>query len=622
MKMKRFLLISTILLSSCSVKKEPVAASPVPAVPDVKDVIDDTAEKDTYSIWQDPCVKCDWYFCEDLSEVWRKQICVNKCEEPNTIVFQGECEQQLECNPTQYLIEKDAPCLNEEGEPGIQDKVCVKGLIQYTECIVNCTEEVCNGIDDDCDGEIDEGQLNNCGLCGPVPAEVCDNIDNDCDGLTDEDLVQACSTACEDDLEYCIQGQWLCTAKQPFDEICDGLDNDCDGLIDEDIECFCTEKDVGILAPCTETPLVCGEGYKTCECEDQTCTSFKMSDCLASCHWFPELVSENQKCDPYLGAVAPEDCNNHDDNCNQLVDEDLFSICYSGPPETLGVGICKPGNFYCNQGVWGSDFQNGTFVAELCMDEIIPMDEDICNGEDTNCDGVTEKELEPTDILLIVDMSGSMLNDINAVLSALSQFAVHYSDSEIIKWGLVLIAVDGYDAGLTKNVEKLKIEINLTDFESFMTSFSNIDTTQMDGADEQSLDAIYLSLQSLIGPGTFDINSAAWFDGWGGVNVSDPEKENWDIEWRQNTKRVIILFTDEEPQSYLVPKITQSDVIDSMNAAPGFSFYVFSAGFGNVYWDNIVDALPKAKKFDLVPTAVQMYSNLLDILDETACDEN
>ena len=102
--MKRSLLIIIILLSSCSVKKEPVAATPVPAVPDVKDVVDIVVEEDTYSIWQDSCVKCDWYFCEDLSEVWRKQICVNECEEPNTIVFQGECEQQLECNPTQYLI--------------------------------------------------------------------------------------------------------------------------------------------------------------------------------------------------------------------------------------------------------------------------------------------------------------------------------------------------------------------------------------------------------------------------------------------------------------------------------------------------------------------------------------
>jgi len=621
--MKRFLLVTLILISSCSIKKEPVAATPAPIVPDAKDVVDVVIEEDTYSIWQDPCVKCDWYFCEDLSEVWRKQICVNECEEPNTIVFQGECEQQLECNPTQYLIEKDAPCVNEEGEPGIQDKVCVKGLIQYTECVANCTEEVCDGLDNDCDGEIDEGQLNACGLCGLVPPETCDNVDNDCDGLTDEDLVQACSTACEDDLEYCINGQWLCTAKQPFDEICDGLDNDCDGLIDEGIECFCTEKDLGILAPCAESPLVCGEGYKTCECEDQTCTSFKMTDCFAACHWFPDLTPPDAVCDPYLGTIVPEDCNNHDDNCNKLVDEDLFSICYSGPPETLGVGICIPGNFYCKEGIWGSELNStGVFVPELCMDEVVPMDEDICSGEDTNCDGLIEKELQPTDILLIVDMSGSMLSEINAVFSALSQFAVYYSDSEIIKWGLVLIAVDEYDIYFDKDIEKLTIESNLTDFESFMTSFANVDTTEMGGGDEQSLDAIYLSLQSLVGNGTFDISSATWFDGWSATNLSVPEKENWNIEWRENTKRVIILFTDEEPQSYLVPKLKQSDVIDSMKSAPEFSFYVFSAGFGNVYWDNIVDSLQKAKKFDLVPIAEQMYGSLLSILDETACGEN
>ena len=131
---------------------------------------------------------------------------MNECNDPKTVVFEGECEQQLECNPTQYLIEKDAPCVNEDGEPGFQDKVCVKGLIQYTDCIANCSEEVCDGLDNDCDGEIDEGQLNACGLCGLVPPEICDNIDNDCDGLTDEDLVQACSTACEEDLEYCIAG--------------------------------------------------------------------------------------------------------------------------------------------------------------------------------------------------------------------------------------------------------------------------------------------------------------------------------------------------------------------------------------------------------------------------------
>ena len=620
--MKRSLLVLLLFITACSNKQSQeketsIVSQDVEVVEDTEDI----TEEDTYSIWTDPCVKCSWYFCEDLSEVWRKQICMNECDDPKTVVFEGECEQQLECNPAQYLIEKDAPCIDEEGMPGVQDKICNKGLIQYTDCIANCTEEVCDGLDNDCDGEIDEGQLNACGLCGIVPPEVCDGIDNDCDGLTDEDLVQACTTACETDLEYCIAGDWVCTAKQPTDEVCDGLDNDCDGEVDEGIECFCQEKDVGVLVPCAESPLVCGEGFKTCECEDETCTSFKLTDCLASCHWFPDFVPEGEVCDPYLGKIVEEDCNNHDDNCNELIDEDLYAICYGGPPETMGVGICKPGYLYCKEGVWGNDFDTGVFVPELCLDEITPMEEDICNGEDTNCDGVIEKELDATDILFIVDMSGSMIDDINAVTSALSQFALYYSDSEVLQWGLVLIAVNEFDSATGEFGEKLKIEINLTDFESFMTAFSSLDTTQMDGGDEQSLDAIYLSLQNIIGSEIFDVGSAAWYSGYADIS-SEPEKENWIINWREDAKRVIITFTDEEPQSYLIPTMTQNNVVAAIEAVPDLSFYVFTSGFGNLYWDDLVTSSAKAKMEELSSSAEEMYGKLLSVLDETACGEN
>ena len=104
---------------------------------------------------------------------------------------------------------------------------------------------------------------------GSVSAEVCDGVDNDCDGQIDEDITRSCSTACGAGTETCHAGTWDgCDAPQPSAETCDGDDNDCDGEVDEDDSGLCSGGEVCTDGSC-QPPN--GEGddgmHAGCACE-------------------------------------------------------------------------------------------------------------------------------------------------------------------------------------------------------------------------------------------------------------------------------------------------------------------------------------------------------------------
>jgi hypothetical protein len=119
------------------------------------------------------------------------------------------------------------------------DDDCDGTIDNPTDCPTTCTPaaESCDGVDNNCNGAIDEG----CPppvTCVPVP-ETCNGADDDCDGDIDEgcpppntcvpfpELCDGVDNNCNGDIDDgCIE----CT---PSNEICDGLDNDCDGSLDE-----------------------------------------------------------------------------------------------------------------------------------------------------------------------------------------------------------------------------------------------------------------------------------------------------------------------------------------------------------------------------------------------------
>ena len=598
----------------------------------------------TVDAWVDPCANlpnthvryCDcnpnccqqqtWYCPPRGVEIQAKYAVLDICGEdlipcdrnrdpncpPAEIIEETPCQHAFDCPPginEDFTLTYDCEI---NGIAGTQQVRCDKGRLDYGEC-VTCfeEEEVCDSIDNDCDGNVDENQLNACGGCGQVPEDICDGLDNDCDGTIDEDLLRECTTICNSGLEICGNGDWIgCTAQRPVDEECDGEDNDCDGLVDEGLNCQCPPEQVGALIPCSEPPLSCGMGFKTCECVNEDCQVTEMTECFALCHWVPELEAQGGPCDQFAGIPTnPELCNNFDEDCDTLIDEQLTRQCYTGPEDTLNVGVCAPGIQTCNTGQWYGESSQGRQVVDLCGGEVVPSQE-ICDGADNDCDNVVDfgEEIPETDILFLVDWSGSMENYINAVRMAMNRFAQDFAAEDKLKWGLIV----GPKAapGPTGQQEMLILQSDITDFEDFLTAFSNVGQFDNQTGNEQFKDAIILALQNISGNLQYNIAGATWANRMG----SFPELKFFKVNWRSGADRIIVMFSDEYAQSFLVPRVDTNVVTDALESTPNLKFYAFAERNSRA-WDSYATA-GNGTVFELSRNQQQMYDDLMSILDE------
>ena len=597
----------------------------------------------TVDAWVDPCdnipnthvrfCECNpsccqqqiWYCPPTGTEIQAKYAILDICDEtltpcdrnrdptcpPAEIIQESECQHAFDCPPginEDFTMYYDCEI---DGTVGRQEVKCDKGRLYYGECIT-CfeEEEVCDNVDNDCDGNVDENQLNACGGCGQVPEDICDGLDNDCDTFTDEQLIRECTSICNSGLEICGNGNWIgCTAQRPVDEECDGEDNDCDGLVDEGLNCQCPPASVGALVPCMEPPLTCGMGFKTCECVNEECVVTQMTECFALCHWVPELEQQGP-CDPLLGIpTEPELCNNFDEDCDLLIDEQLTRPCYTGPEGTLNIGVCEEGTQACNTGQWFGQDSNGQSIADICGGEVLPGSE-ICDGADNDCDGITDfgQDIPETDILFIVDWSGSMENYINAARMAMNRFAQDFSAEDKLKWGLIVGPKRRTTP--TGNEEILILQSDIVEFQDFLTSLAQVGQFDNQTGQEMLRDAILLSIANISGNVGYDFTQARWANR---VN-SRPELKFFKVNWRANADRIIVLFSDEYSQSYLVPRVQSDTVWDAFDATPNLKFYAFAERRSRV-WDNFASR-GNGRVFELSSNQQQMYDDLMSILDE------
>jgi hypothetical protein len=136
----------------------------------------------------------------------------------------------------------------------------------------------------------------------------------------------------------------------PVPEKCDGKDSDCDGKVDEDF------PNLG---------MTCGVGTGAC---------------AAAGHYQCTADGTGTECSVQAGTPMPETCNNLDDDCDGMTDEDFPN---KNQPCSVGVGACvASGHYECsaNGATTQCSATAGTPTAEKC------------NNIDDDCDGSTDED--------------------------------------------------------------------------------------------------------------------------------------------------------------------------------------------------------------------------------------
>jgi len=318
--------------------------------------------------------------------------------------------------------------------------------------------EVCDGVDNNCNGSTDEGVLTTYyqdsdmdgfgnpsatqQACSQPVGYVANNTDcndlsavekpgqvwyKDADNDGYAETGAATITQCLRPVNYKAAGELTATTgdcndgnaaiKPSAAEVCDGVDNNCNGMTDEGVlTTYYQDSDMDGFGNPSATQQACSQpvGYvaNNTDCNDLSAVEkpgqvwYKDADndgyaetgaatitqCLRPSGYkiLTELVAATGDCNDGNAAIKPgatEVCDGVDNNCNGMTDEGVLTTYYADV-DADGFGNPSSSTLACSQ---SSGYVTNNTDCNDNDNTIYPGATDICDGKDNDCDGTTDE---------------------------------------------------------------------------------------------------------------------------------------------------------------------------------------------------------------------------------------